>query len=81
VRKVLYLSLKEFKSAQKRQMDGEGTTHPDGELFSPLALSQDPLACDTGSFLLFVLLLRAHTDSHRLTHTHPARHFQIRWQR
>jgi hypothetical protein len=31
VRKVLYLSLKEFKSAQKRQMDGDGTTNPDGE--------------------------------------------------
>ncbi|CAL8373321.1 unnamed protein product [Boreogadus saida] len=32
VRKVLYLSLKEFKSAQKRQMDGDGTTNPDGSL-------------------------------------------------
>ena len=32
VRKVLYLSLKEFKSAQKRQLDGDGTTNLDGTL-------------------------------------------------
>uniref|UniRef100_UPI003AAEB04D protein Jumonji n=1 Tax=Centroberyx gerrardi TaxID=166262 RepID=UPI003AAEB04D len=32
VRKVLYLSLKEFKSAQKRQLDGDGTTNPNGSL-------------------------------------------------
>ncbi|KAM9824501.1 protein Jumonji [Neosynchiropus ocellatus] len=32
MRKVLYLSLKEFRSAQKRQLDGDGTTNSDGSL-------------------------------------------------
>ena len=31
MRKVLYLSLKEFRSAQKRQLDGDGTTNSNGE--------------------------------------------------
>uniref|UniRef100_A0A3Q2TMM7 Protein Jumonji n=1 Tax=Fundulus heteroclitus TaxID=8078 RepID=A0A3Q2TMM7_FUNHE len=31
MRKVLYLSLKEFRTAQKRQLDGDGTTNPNGE--------------------------------------------------
>ncbi|XP_044026627.1 protein Jumonji [Siniperca chuatsi] len=32
MRKVLYLSLKEFRSAQKRQLDGDGTTNSNGSL-------------------------------------------------
>ncbi|XP_020788219.2 protein Jumonji [Boleophthalmus pectinirostris] len=32
MRKVLYLSLKEFRSAQKRQLDGDGTTTSNGSL-------------------------------------------------
>lgn len=32
MRKVLYLSLKEFRTAQKRQLDGDGTTNSNGEL-------------------------------------------------
>lgn len=32
MRKVLYLSLKEFRTAQKRQLDGDGTTTPNGSL-------------------------------------------------
>ncbi|KAM4725614.1 protein Jumonji [Anableps anableps] len=32
MRKVLYLSLKEFRTAQKRQLDGDGTTNPNGSL-------------------------------------------------
>ncbi|GLD65929.1 protein Jumonji [Lates japonicus] len=32
MRKVLYLSLKEFRSAQKRQPDGDGTTNSNGSL-------------------------------------------------
>lgn len=31
MRKVLYLSLKEFRSSQKRQLDGDGTTNSNGE--------------------------------------------------
>lgn len=31
MRKVLYLSLKEFRTAQKRQLDGDGTTNSNGE--------------------------------------------------
>lgn len=34
MRKVLYLSLKEFRSAQKRQLDGDGTTNSNGKLMS-----------------------------------------------
>lgn len=34
MRKVLYLSLKEFRSAQKRQLDGDGTTNSNGESIS-----------------------------------------------
>ena len=34
MRKVLYLSLKEFRSAQKRQLDGDGTTTSNGEFIS-----------------------------------------------
>lgn len=30
MRKVLYLSLKEFRTAQKRQLDGDGTTNSNG---------------------------------------------------
>uniref|UniRef100_A0A8C9X3V8 Protein Jumonji n=1 Tax=Sander lucioperca TaxID=283035 RepID=A0A8C9X3V8_SANLU len=32
MRKVLYLSLKEFRSAQKRQLDGDGTPNSNGSL-------------------------------------------------
>uniref|UniRef100_A0A3B5AXX2 Protein Jumonji n=1 Tax=Stegastes partitus TaxID=144197 RepID=A0A3B5AXX2_9TELE len=32
MRKVLYLSLKEFRTAQKRQLDGDGTTNSNGSL-------------------------------------------------
>uniref|UniRef100_A0A3Q3AF52 Protein Jumonji n=1 Tax=Kryptolebias marmoratus TaxID=37003 RepID=A0A3Q3AF52_KRYMA len=32
MRKVLYLSLKEFRTAQKRQLDGDGTTNSNGPL-------------------------------------------------
>uniref|UniRef100_A0A672I539 Protein Jumonji n=1 Tax=Salarias fasciatus TaxID=181472 RepID=A0A672I539_SALFA len=32
MRKVLYLSLKEFRTAQKRQLDGDGTTNTNGSL-------------------------------------------------
>uniref|UniRef100_A0A096LTR6 Protein Jumonji n=1 Tax=Poecilia formosa TaxID=48698 RepID=A0A096LTR6_POEFO len=32
MRKVLYLSLKEFRTAQKRQLDGDGTTNLNGSL-------------------------------------------------
>uniref|UniRef100_A0A3P8STK0 Protein Jumonji n=1 Tax=Amphiprion percula TaxID=161767 RepID=A0A3P8STK0_AMPPE len=32
MRKVLYLSLKEFRTAQKRQLDGDGTTTSNGSL-------------------------------------------------
>uniref|UniRef100_A0A7N6BIF0 Protein Jumonji n=1 Tax=Anabas testudineus TaxID=64144 RepID=A0A7N6BIF0_ANATE len=32
MRKVLYLSLKEFRRAQKRQLDGDGTTNSNGSL-------------------------------------------------
>ncbi|XP_028316963.1 protein Jumonji [Gouania willdenowi] len=32
MRKVLYLSLKEFRTAQKRQLDGDGTTNANGSL-------------------------------------------------
>ncbi|KAG7499970.1 Jumonji isoform X2 [Solea senegalensis] len=32
MRKVLYLSLKEFRTAQKRQLDGDGTTDSSGSL-------------------------------------------------
>ncbi|XP_061764467.1 protein Jumonji isoform X1 [Nerophis ophidion] len=32
MRKVLYLSLKEFRSAQKRQLDGDGTTNQNSSL-------------------------------------------------
>uniref|UniRef100_A0A8C2WJW9 Protein Jumonji n=1 Tax=Cyclopterus lumpus TaxID=8103 RepID=A0A8C2WJW9_CYCLU len=32
MRKVLYLSLKEFRSAQKRQLDGDGTPNANGSL-------------------------------------------------
>nr|XP_057902844.1 protein Jumonji isoform X2 [Doryrhamphus excisus] len=32
MRKVLYLSLKEFRSAQKRQLDGDGTANQNGSL-------------------------------------------------
>nr|XP_061808843.1 protein Jumonji-like [Nerophis lumbriciformis] len=32
MRKVLYLSLKEFRSTQKRQLDGHGSTHQNGSL-------------------------------------------------
>ncbi|XP_030003870.1 protein Jumonji [Sphaeramia orbicularis] len=32
MRKVLYLSLKEFRSAQKRQLDGDGTTNSNSSL-------------------------------------------------
>lgn len=31
MRKVLYLSLKEFRTAQKRQLDGDGPTNLNGE--------------------------------------------------
>lgn len=31
MRKVLYLSLKEFRTAQKRQLDGDGNTNSNGE--------------------------------------------------
>lgn len=34
MRKVLYLSLKEFRRAQKRQLDGDGTTNSNGESIS-----------------------------------------------
>lgn len=34
MRKVLYLSLKEFRSAQKRQLDGDGTTNSNGKIIS-----------------------------------------------
>lgn len=34
MRKVLYLSLKEFRSAQKRQLDGDGTPNSNGKLIS-----------------------------------------------
>uniref|UniRef100_A0A1A8JLP2 Protein Jumonji n=1 Tax=Nothobranchius kuhntae TaxID=321403 RepID=A0A1A8JLP2_NOTKU len=32
MRKVLYLSLKEFRTAQKRQLDGDGPTNSDGSM-------------------------------------------------
>lgn len=46
MRKVLYLSLKEFRSAQKRQLDGDGTTNTNGESMSCAATSSATVKLD-----------------------------------
>lgn len=43
MRKVLYLSLKEFRTAQKRQLDGDGTTNSNGESISTSLMHILPL--------------------------------------
>uniref|UniRef100_A0A4W6DZH7 Uncharacterized protein n=1 Tax=Lates calcarifer TaxID=8187 RepID=A0A4W6DZH7_LATCA len=48
MRKVLYLSLKEFRSAQKRQPDGDGTTNSNGELISTSSMTTSLHFCFTG---------------------------------
>uniref|UniRef100_A0A3Q4HAU2 Protein Jumonji n=1 Tax=Neolamprologus brichardi TaxID=32507 RepID=A0A3Q4HAU2_NEOBR len=41
MRKVLYLSLKEFRTAQKRQLDGDGTTNSNGGFKSTSLINQE----------------------------------------
>lgn len=52
MRKVLYLSLKEFRSAQKRQLDGDGTTNSNGEFTSSPSSLQRTDTAMTSSFHL-----------------------------